>query len=290
MKIMKKSLLLKRITPLIVIVYCVSCNGCSSLRDTTTEDNLNVVLEGMAEKEVFSFEGAATLLRGGEPLPNSTLYYGGEVEELTKLSLYTLLSDRSLSNKTASSGVKDLKNSGSLVQSYYSHLEKKAGKWELQAATHSPQEFNPLPALNPLAQLEGLKEVEKQVTEEVGAGRGTKVLRFELAPAEARNQLTHELDREMMILRPELHNDDQKSTEDELKLTKARIELWQKKNSQLQQKLEQAKIETVYYLTLDKKYNLPRRLTLNRKVSYPSESNKSAIETYVTQVYFYDYR
>jgi len=121
----------------------------------------------MAEKDAFSFEGAATLLRGGEPLPNSTLYYGGEVEELTKLSLYTLLSDRSLSNKTASSGVKDLKNSGSLVQSYYSHLEKKAGKWELQAATHSPQEFNPLPALNPLAQLEGLKEVEKQVTEEV---------------------------------------------------------------------------------------------------------------------------
>lgn len=287
---MKTSLLLRRITPLIVIVYCMSCNGCSSLRDTTTEDNLSAVLEGMAGKDTFSFEGAATLLRGGEPLPNSTLYYGGEVKELTKLSLYTLLSDRSLSNNTASSGIKDLRNSGTLAQSYFSQLEKKAGKWELQAATHSPQEFNPLPALNPLAQLEGLKEMEKKVTEEVGAGRGTKVLRFELTPTEAKNQLTNELEQEMMVLRPELHAEEQDSAEDALKLTKARIELWQKKNNQLQQKLEQAKIEAVYHLTLDKKYNLPRKLSLNRKVSYPSESNKSTSETYVTEVDFYDYR
>lgn len=285
---MKKSLLLKRIISLIVIFYCMSCSGCSSSRDLTTEDNLNVVLESMADKEAFSFDGAATLLRREGHLPNSTLYYGGEVKELTKLSLYTSLSDRSLS-KTASSGVKDLNNSDSLAQSYYSLLEKKDGKWELQAATHSPQEFNPLPALNPLAQLEELKEMEKQVTEEVGAGRGTRVLRFELTPAQGKDQLTRELDREMMVLRPEPQNDDQTSNEDELKLRKARIELWQKKNSQLQQKLEQANIQTVYYLTLDKKNNLPRRFTLNRKVSYPSESNQSSIETYVTQVDFYNY-
>lgn len=288
MKAVKKSLLLRRITPLIIIVYCMLSSGCSTVRDNnSTKVDLNAVIESISGKDAFAFEGAATLLRGAEPLPESLLYYGGKVTDHTKLSLYSLLPDSSLSKSSVNSNSRDLKNNSSSVQPYYSQLEKKAGKWELQATAESSQEVNPLPALNPLAQLEKLEGMEINVTEEVGAGRGTRVLRFNLTSVEARNQLSDELEREMLALRPEGLNKTEKSSENELELTNAMFELWQKKNDQLQQKLEQAKIEAIYYLTVDKKDNLPRRLTLNRKVSYPSETNKLASETYVTQVDFY---
>jgi hypothetical protein len=261
------------------------------MRDKPAKKDLSLALAGMAGSDGVVFEGSNRLTRGGTTVPESLLFYGGTVEDHKKVKLYTLLPDKSMSQKTAASGVKDLKNSTYALKPYYSQLEKKEGKWELLNTENASEEGNPLPALNPLKQLEELESMEKNVTEEAGAGRGTSVLRIELTPSEARNQLSAELQKEMENLRPKVPDSAENYSEAEQAVTKALEKLWQKKNNELQQKLKQANVETIYHLTVDKKHNLPRRLTLNRKVSYTGEMmDKSENESYVSKVDFTGYR
>ncbi|WP_339290632.1 hypothetical protein [Paenibacillus sp. FSL E2-0201] len=288
---MRKLLLLKGGVPLILTLYCILCSGCSVIRDKPAKEDLSLALAGMAGSDEVAFEGANMLTRGGTTVPESLLFYGGTVEDHKKVKLYTLLPDKSASQKTAAKGVKDLKSSTYALKPYYSQLEKKDGRWELLTTENSSEEGNPLPALNPLKQLEELDAMEKNVTEEAGAGRGTSVLRIELTPSEARKQLSVELEKEMQNLRPKGLESAKNSTAADQAVAKALEKLWQKKNNELQEKLKQANVETVYHLTIDKKHNLPRRLTLNRKVSYSGETtNKSDNETYVSKVDFTGYR
>lgn len=290
---MRKLLLLKGGVPVVLTLYCLLCSGCSVIRDKPAKEDLSLALAGMAGSDEVVFEGANMLTRGGTTVPESLLFYGGTVEDHKKVKLYTLLPDKSTIQKTAAGGVKDLKNSTSTcaLKPYYSQLEKKEGRWELQTTENTSEVGNPLPALNPLKQLEELESMEKNVTEEAGAGRGTSVLRIELTPSEARKQLSAELEKEMQNLRPKVPESAENNTEADQAVAKALDKLWQKKNNELQQKLKEANIETVYHLTVDKKHNLPRRLTLNRKVSYSGEMmNKSENETYVSKVDFTGYR
>jgi hypothetical protein len=282
-------LLWKRIISLTLSMYCVFCSGCSMMRDKPAKEDLSLALAGMAGSDAVAFEGSTMLTRGGKTVPDSMLFYGGTVQDHHKVSIHTLLPDKSLTQKTVN-GSKELKSRASAMKSYSSQLEKKEGKWEIQTNDTFPKEGNPLPALNPLQQLEAIMGMEKNVTEEVGAGRGTSVLRIELTPTEARNQLSAELEREMQALRPKARESAENKSEGTEAATKALVDLWQRKNNELQQKLKQAKVEAVYHLTVDKKRNLPKRLTLNRKVSYPGETDKSDIEAYVSQVDFSDYR
>lgn len=290
---MRKLLLLKGGVPVVLTLYCLLCSGCSVIRDKPAKEDLSLALAGMAGSDEVVFEGANMLTRGGTTVPESLLFYGGTVKDHKKVKLYTLLPDKATIQKTAAGGVKDLKNSTSTyaLKPYYSQLEKKEGRWELQNTENTSEVGNPLPALNPLKQLEELESMEKSVTEEAGAGRGTSVLRIELTPSEARKQLSSELEKEMQNLRPKVPESAESNTEADRVVAKALDKLWQKKNNELQQKLKQANIETVYHLTVDKKHNLPRRLTLNRKVSYSGEMmNKSENETYVSKVDFTGYR
>jgi len=287
----RKLLLLKGGVPLVLTLYCLLCSGCSVIRDKPAKEDLSLALAGMAGSDEVVFEGANMLKRGGTTVPETLFFYGGTLEDHKKVKLYTLLPDKSMTQKTAADGVKDLKNSAYALKPYYSQLEKKEGRWELQTTENSSEEGNPLPALNPLKQLEELESMETSVTEEAGAGRGTSVLRIELTPSEARKQLSAELEKEMQNLRPKVPDSAENNTEADQAVTKALEKLWQKKNNELQQKLKQANVETVYHLTVDKKHNLPRRLTLNRKVSYSGEMmNKSENETYVSKVDFTGYR
>lgn len=289
---MRKLLLLKGgLLPIVLTLYCLLFSGCSVIRDKPAKEDLSLVLAGMAGSDEVVFEGANMLTRGGTTVPESLLFYGGTVQDHKKVKLYTLLPDKSTIQKTAAGGVKDLKSNAYAMKPYYSQLEKKEGRWELQTTENSSEEGNPLPALNPLKQLEELESMEKSVTEEAGAGRGTSVLRIELTPSEARKQLSAELEKEMQNLRPKVPESAENNAEADQAVTEALEKLWQKKNNELQQKLKQANVETVYHLTVDKKHNLPRRLTLNRKVSYSGEMmNKSENETYVSKVDFTGYR
>jgi hypothetical protein len=160
----------------------------------------------------------------------------------------------------------------------------------MQQASPASQESNPLEALNPIRQLEDLEELEKTVTEEAGSARGTRVLRIELTPDAARRQLSAELDREMQNIRPTGQGSTGTAADKPSKALAARNALWEQKEAELQQRLKQASIKTVYYLKVDPKRNLPTRLTWNRTTTYPGNVGTVTEETYITQVDFYGYQ
>ncbi|WP_379153264.1 hypothetical protein [Paenibacillus sp. sgz5001063] len=274
-----------------LLCTAILSTSCSALNDKPAAENLSLVLAGMDGSDGVTFEGASSLLLDGKPVPEAALYYGGTVADHNKVSLYTLLPD-SRTPRTAVSGEKKntLKSSSAGTPAYYSKLEKKNGKWTLLSEKGSAQGKNPLPSLNPISQLEELENLEKKVSEEAGAARGTRVLRIELSEAEANRQLTAELERQMDAIRPEGVTANHQMVDKGLEPLQL---LWEKKNNELHQKLQRASVKTVYYLKVDTKRNLPRSLTSSRTVSYPGvreASGNTAEENYLTQVNFYGYR
>ncbi|MGN7763608.1 hypothetical protein [Paenibacillus sp. 22594] len=287
---MRKTNVKRRVLNTLLLGSAILCTSCGPIKDKSAAENLNLVLAGVDGSDGVSFEGASSLLLNGKPAPEAALYYGGNVAEHNKVSLYTLLPDRG-TTRTAESGEGDtLKSSSAGTPAYYSKLEKKNGEWTLLSEKGSAQGDNPLPALNPIRQLDELENLEKKVNEEVGTARGTRVLRIELSEAEAKKQLAAELQHQMDAIRPEGSMLNLKTADKGLESLQV---VWEQKNNELQQKLQQASVKTVYYLKVDKKRNLPKSLTSSRKVSYPGVGggNGSTVEEiYLTQVNFYGYR
>ncbi|WP_310832855.1 hypothetical protein [Paenibacillus pedocola] len=264
-------------------------SGCGTLNGKPAAQELNLVLAGMDGSDAVSFEGAAALLIGGQPVSESALYYGGKIEDHNKVSLYSLLPDEPGETKAAAQeGLNKLEQSRSAAPAYYTRLEKKDGEWLMQSSSPESGAGNPLTALNPLRQLEELEQLEKQVTEETGSARGSKVLRIKLSPGEAKRQLKAQLEREMQAIRPAAGNT-QDPAGQRTEVTTAMNTLWAQKENELQQKLAEAEITSVYFLKVDTKRNLPKRLTWTRTVSYPASGDPAEVETYVTKVDFYGY-
>ncbi|QQZ60193.1 hypothetical protein JI735_27300 [Paenibacillus sonchi] len=264
--------------------------GCTRIHDKPAAEVLHLVLAGMAGSDGVSFEGASSLLLDGNPAPEASLFYGGTVSDHNKVSLHTFLPDGGTPQTAAGAGENKLKSSSAAAAAYYTRLEKKNGQWTLLQEDSTASPDNPLPALNPLRQLEELENLEIEVSEEAGAARGTRVLRIELSEPEAGRQLAAELEGQMKAIRPDTSGSEQKETgkeEEALQL------LWEKKNNELQQKLKEVSVRTVYYLQVDTKRNLPKRLTCTRRVNDPANQGTTgggAEEIYLTEVNFYGYR
>ncbi|MBT2287778.1 hypothetical protein J7E73_01290 [Paenibacillus albidus] len=273
----------------LILAASIVCCSCGPMNDRPAQENLALALAGMTGSDGVTFEGGAVLLQGGKAFPGSTIYYGGHVMDHKKVSLFTLLPDERSS--PAAAGTKALKQQQTTAPAYYSQLEKREGKWQPLDNKTSAGENNPLPALNPLRQLEELERMDKKVSEETGAANGTRVLRIELTAAQAHEQLAAELEQEMQALRPERGLSDAGAAAGrKQQAAEAMVALWEKRNSEMKLRLEQAEIKTVYHLTVDTRHSLPKRLAWTRVVSYPEAANRSADETYVMQVSFYGYR
>ncbi|MNI23869.1 hypothetical protein D3C73_774690 [compost metagenome] len=274
-----------------VLLLCPILNtGCARINDKPAAEVLHLVLAGMAGSDGVSFEGASSLLLDGNPSPEAELYYGGTVSDHNKVSLYTLLPDGGTPQTAAQAGENKLKSGSAATPAYYTKLEKKNGEWTLLQKDSAAPPDNPLPALNPLRQLEDLENLEIEVSEEAGAARGTKVLRIELSEPEAGRQLAAELEGQMEAIRPDKSSSE---LEESGKRADALQLLWEQKNKELQQKLKEVSVQTVYYLKVDTKRNLPKRLTCTRRVNDPGDRGTvagGAEEIYLTEVNFYGYR
>jgi hypothetical protein len=287
----------KSLTVLVLAVCCIVGSSCSEMNDKPALKDLSLALAGMAGSDAVTFEGAAALMREGKKTPELSQYYGGKVEDHNRLSLYTLLPDQGTTQTAATKGVKELTGGKPTKASgQYSKLEKREGKWQELSQVSGNGEDNPLLRLNPLLQLEVLGKVDKTVKEESGAAKGTRVLRIELTPAAARDQLSKELEQEMAALRPVSGGLKAKNgTANESQADRAIEALWEKKNSEMKQKLAKANVKAVYHLTVDKKHNLPRKLDWTRTVSYGEGTSGGGAahkedETFVVRVNFYGYR
>lgn len=264
-------------------------SGCVMMKDKPAAEDLNLVMAGMDGSDGVSFEGAAALLIDGKTVPESSLYYGGKVADHNQISLYSLLPDGGQPAPAAESGPHSLKQGSGDAPVYFTRMVKEDGKWTMKQASPALDGSNPLEALNPLRQLEELEKLDKKVTEEAGSARGTRVLRIELTAEEARRQLSAELAQKMLAIKPTARRG-AVAADTHAKALEAKSALWGQKQAELQQRLNQADIRTVYYLKVDPKRNLPTRLTRNRTLTYPGKAGTTTEETYITQVDFYGYK
>ncbi|WP_340023063.1 hypothetical protein MHI24_29210 [Paenibacillus sp. FSL K6-1096] len=274
---------------LTLLLVC-GISGCTMLKDKPATEDLSLVMAGMEGSDGVSFKGAAALLVGGKTLPESALYYGGKVADHNRISLYSLLPDEAPAASAAETGPRQLKQGSADAPVYYTQMVKENGKWTLEQTSPVLEGGNPLENLNPLRHLEELEQRQKTVTEEAGSARGTRVLRIELTPEEARSQLADELEQEMQAVRPAAPDGKGSNSSGHSKALEAKMVLWEQKRAELQQRLDKADIRTVYYLKVDPKRNLPARLTWNRTLTYPGKNGAATEETYITQVDFYDYK
>lgn len=274
---------------LAVLLVC-SLSGCAVLQDKPAAEDLSLVLAGMEGSDGVSFKGAAALMVGGKTLPDSMFYYGGKVADHKKISLYSLLPDGAPAASASEPAPRQLKQGSANTPVLYTQMVKEKGKWTLKQASPVTVESNPLENLNPLRHLEELEQRQKTVSEEAGSARGTRVLRIELTGEEARSQLAAELEQEMEAIRPAVQGSSGVTASQLTKALEAKTALWEQKRAELQQRLDQTAIRTVYYLKVDPKRNLPERLTWNRTLTYPGKSGTETEETYITQVDFYDYK
>lgn len=283
-------LLCARTGILALLMLCIlPFNGCAMMKDKPAAEDLNLVMAGMDGSDGVSFEGAAALLIDGKTVPESSLYYGGKVADHNQISLYSLLPDGGQPAPAAQSGPHSLKQGPGDAPVYYTRMVKEDGKWTMKQASPALDGSNPLEALNPLRQLEELEKLDKKVTEEAGSARGTRVLRIELTAEEARRQLSAELAQKMLAIKPTAR-EGAAAADTHAKALEAKSVMWEQKQAELQQRLNQADIRTVYYLKVDPKRNLPTRLTRNRTLTYPGKAGTTTEETYITQVDFYGYK
>ena len=73
------------------------------------------------------------------------------------------------------------------------------------------------------------------------------------------------------------------------KLEKELSQVWQQGEDSMEQMMKQAKVQTVYHLTVDRKTSLPLRLSSESQVTYQDASNKSNKEALVMDVNFKTY-
>ncbi|MEK3794085.1 hypothetical protein MKX42_20310 [Paenibacillus sp. FSL R7-0204] len=273
----------------LLMLSSLAFSGCTVMKDRPAAEDLNLVMAGMDGTDGVSFEGGAALLIDGKTVPESSLYYGGKIVDHNQISLYSLLPDGGQPAPAAESGLHSLKQGSGDAPVYYTRMVKEDGKWTMKQASPALSGSNPLEELNPLRQMEALEKMGKKVTEEAGSARGTRVLRIELTAAEARRQLSAELAQKMQAIKPAARIDAATHADTHAKALAAKSALWEQKRTELQQRLNQADIRTVYYLKVDLKRNLPTRLTWNRTLTYPGKAGGITEEAYITQVDFYGY-
>ncbi|WP_042199352.1 hypothetical protein [Paenibacillus camerounensis] len=273
----------------VVLTAILLLGGCSHGDGRPAAEDLDLALAGMDGRDAVSFEGSAALLIAGKPVEESALYYGGKLQDHNRVSLYSLLPDgKGGPEAAAEQRLQQLEQSAAAGSAYYTSLVKKDGEWKPHQPAVLQEGAGTLAALNPLRQLEELQEKDKEVTEEAGSAGGSRVLRVRLSSAAAKQQLVQQLEREMQAVRPGTSDEGYAAQPAEVR--SAMNDLWLRKSGELKQKLDKAEVTSVYFLKVDTRRNLPKRLTWTRTVRYPGASGVSAEEAFVTKVDFYGYQ
>ncbi|MHA0857283.1 hypothetical protein [Paenibacillus sp. CMAA1364] len=215
----------------IIIALSVVLSGCHMLSaHESAEEKFQLSLSGLTSVENLKFTGEAALRRNEQRWYEEQYTYEGQLTNHNILSLQRK---------------KPMEGTGNIVTEDL-HVDKL------------------LVRFNPLSQLEGISTLNKQIHEELGASRGTTILRIELEPEDALKWLAHQLSSEMESLKP----DTSQKTNDAMNTTADVEAIWKQGSDQLKMMLKEARVRTVYHLTMDSKNKVPLRLTSETTISY----------------------
>ncbi|GIO65465.1 hypothetical protein [Paenibacillus cookii] len=261
------------------LCICLGLTGCGMFQNQKSPEAwFKQTLGGLAGIDSFKFSGEAAVRTQSEKGFRESLAYEGILTEHDKLTIRSMLPAQA-AGKNASNAMR--------TSSYHaaeSGFRRQDGHWVHLFSEGSAALGTSLARFNPLAQLDAIDKLPKQIREASGAARGTKVLRIELTPPAAKQWLAEQLETEMDAVRKQAEESGQGlSAKEKRRLT----DVWNKGNGQMKQMLEHAEVEMVYYLTIDKRTGFPVKLSSESDIRYLNLHHREEHEQMVNDVAFH---
>lgn len=259
----------------LLVLAAGGASGCAWDNPLPPEEALNRAIAGLSGVDNLAFKGNAAIRSGEEGIFEQNLAFEGELKQHNQL----ILSSKTEKNqKQANHEMPERRLMG--ASGLKVTLKRKQGHW----SGHTEEMW--MSRVNPLEQLEYVGGADKRVTDESGAARGTRVLRVELT-AEAASRMTREaLNEQMEAVGRRIEEKGDPLYSDNPSVRKRLKALWQKENDELAKLLQQAEVNAVYHVTINKRSQLPTRLTMERQLSLPDGADGRRTETLVSDITF----
>lgn len=278
---MKRNRVRIKLQWLAVIVISMSITACG-MNKLSAEESFTRAVAGLSGMDNLAFKGNAVIKSGNGNLHNQMVAFQGQLQDHKLLTITTSKSPPSstkvtgdLSENTDSEGLKG-------------KLQYDGEKWHSLANGHSNADW--MSRMNPLEQLKLMGESDKKITEEIGAARGTTILRIELSPSASKEMTKNMLTSQMQAIRSRMEQKGDALYTDDPKVKARLIAVWERENQTLNRLLDKSDVNTVFHLTIDKKTYLPSKLSSERTISTASSKGQKRDETLVSDILFMDYQ
>ncbi|MGG4104514.1 hypothetical protein AAXB25_11295 [Paenibacillus lautus] len=266
---------------LVLFVFCLT--GCAWQDQLSAEESFNRALSGLSGVDNFSFRGEAAI-RSGENGPfQQSLAFEGNLQHHTDLTLSSRNKGTTIRNDKDKVYADSVYQADGLTVS----LKRKEGKWSTLSSGHVEEMW--ITRLNPLELLEYIGNSEKTVTQELGAARGTKVLRIELSPEAAAQMVYGSLDEQMKTLAERIERKGDPLYSEDPKVRKRLKAVWERDYNEMKSMLSKADTVSVSHVTINQKKQLPTKLTMERTLFFVDEQGKTRTETLLSDVTFTGY-
>ncbi|OIA98847.1 hypothetical protein AK95_16885 [Paenibacillus sp. LC231] len=264
---------------MVLFVFCLT--GCAWQEQLSAEESFNRALSGLSGVDNFSFRGEAAIRTGENGPFQQSLAFEGNLQHHTDLTLSSRDKGTTIQkDKVSADSV--YKSDGLTVA-----LKRKEGKWSTLSSEHAEEMW--ITRLNPLELLEYIGKSEKTVTQELGAARGTKVLRIELSPEAAANMVYGSLDEQMKALAARIERKGDPLYSADPKVRKRLKAVWERDYNEMKNMLSKADAVSVSHVTINKKKQLPTKLTMERTLFFVDEQGRTRTETLLSDVTFTGY-
>ncbi|AWP28663.1 hypothetical protein [Paenibacillus sp. Cedars] len=273
---------MRKLWTLMGMILLISClTGCAWQEQLSAEESFNRALSGLSGIDNFSFQGEAAI-RSEENGPfQQSMAFEGHLQHHKDLTL-----------SSKGEAAKLLQEKGPADSIYKADglkvtLKRRQGRWSTLSSQGADEMW--MTRLNPLELLEYLGNSEKTVTQELGAARGTKVLRIELSPEAAAEMAYGSLDEQMKVLAERIERKGDPLYSDNPKVRKQLKTVWERDYKEMRNRLQKADALSVSHLTINRKNHLPAKLTMERKLSFIDSHGKTRTETLLSEVTFTGY-
>lgn len=272
---------------MIFVLFCIGSMVACSIREAKTpEEWFEFTWSGLAGRDALSFRGNASLVREDKPTMEENISYYGQLNNHHELEMVTILPRGIEGGTWKTAGTKK-------TNEIQSKLLWKEGAWTISSISSNQGDVlgQGMTRLNPLDQLETIRKLNKKITTESGAAGGTKVLRIELEPSDAKEMIKNKLTTEMQALRNDVE-DKFATMEPELrsKVEPEINEIWTSGNEQLVNMLSEMDARVIYHLTIGRRNGLPQRLTSESELTYISSTGLQQREVLLTDNRFISYQ
>lgn len=246
--------------------------GCAHRHQEDPKEIFQRALTGLAGKEELRFQGKAAIRTDDRGLFDDEYQYSGVLTNHNEVIIKSQLSPCGTDALTRSLT-----------------LKRKNKEWQVESGDGIKRaEIR----WNPLAQLEAIEQIQnKTFRAEYGVPRGKQMIRIEIEGEEAITNLSNQLREEMEAIQSELPAlTSSVPVGKRSECLKELNALYEQQRSLLNDYLTRAQATLVYHLLIDKKTNLPLRLSSESEVHYEKAGGDAKKELLVTDVYFDHYK